>query len=574
MSTASPSSDQQLDRAALAALYEETFKNLEEGTITEGRVVAVTKDKVVVDIGYKSECMIPNDQVSTEELQNIKVDDRFQVYIEECEDADGNLILSKEKADKMKIWEELEKLFNDGKSIDGKIVARIKGGMMVDIGVKAFLPGSQIDLHPVRDLDGLVGRTFPLKIIKINHRRGNVVVSRRVLLEETRDSKRKTTLSTLKEGQLIQGVVKNITDYGAFIDLGGIDGLLHITDMSWGRVGHPSEMFNIGDKVEVSVLKYDRETGRISLGLKQKSADPWTGVATKYAIGTRVRGRVVSLTDYGAFIELEPGVEGLVHVSVMSWTHEVRHPSRVVSIGDQVEAAVLNVDTASRKISLGMKQTAPNPWDMVEGKYAIGTRIEGKVKSLTDFGAFVGLEEGIDGLIHISDMSWTKHIKHPSELFKKGQKVEAVVLRIDKEKERLSLGYKQLKSDPWDDEIPSRFTVGDVAVGKVSKVADFGIFVELEGGVEGLIHISEAGLDQQAKLEEKFKLMDEVTAKIIKVDREERKIALSLRDHELDTDRRKVDEFHATQGALDQSLGRAAKQNRKPRQGEDDNEVR
>ncbi|HLA61126.1 MAG TPA: 30S ribosomal protein S1 [Nitrospiraceae bacterium] len=570
MSTVSPSSDQQLDRAALAALYEETFKNLEEGTITEGRVVAVTKDKVVVDIGYKSEGMIPNDQFSTEELQNIKVGDRLQVYIEECEDADGNLVLSKEKADKMKIWEELEKLFNDGKSIDGKIVARIKGGMMVDIGVKAFLPGSQIDLHPVRDLDGLVGRTFPLKIIKINHRRGNVVVSRRVLLEETRDSKRKTTLSTLKEGQLIQGVVKNITDYGAFIDLGGIDGLLHITDMSWGRVGHPSEMFNMGDKVEVSVLKYDRETGRISLGLKQKSADPWTGVASKYAIGTRVRGRVVSLTDYGAFIELEPGVEGLVHVSVMSWTHEVRHPSRVVSIGDQVEAAVLNVDPASRKISLGMKQTAPNPWDMVEGKYAIGTRIEGKVKSLTDFGAFVGLEEGIDGLIHISDMSWTKHIKHPSELFKKGQKVEAVVLRIDKEKERLSLGYKQLRNDPWDDEIPNRYAVGDVAVGKVTKVADFGIFVELDGGVEGLIHISEAGLDPQAKLEEKFKLQDEVTAKIIKVDREERKIALSLRDHQMDSDRRKVDEYHATQGALDQSLGRAAKQNRKRGQAEDD----
>ena len=570
MSTVSPSSDQQLDRAALAALYEETFKNLEEGTITEGRVVAVTKDKVIVDIGYKSEGMIPNDQFSTEELQNIKVGDRFQVYIEECEDADGNLVLSKEKADKMKIWEELEKLFNDGKSIDGKIVARIKGGMMVDIGVKAFLPGSQIDLHPVRDLDGLVGRTFPLKIIKINHRRGNVVVSRRVLLEETRDSKRKTTLSTLKEGQLIQGVVKNITDYGAFIDLGGIDGLLHITDMSWGRVGHPSEMFNIGDKVEVSVLKYDRETGRISLGLKQKSADPWTGVASKYAIGTRVRGRVVSLTDYGAFIELEPGVEGLVHVSVMSWTHEVRHPSRVVSIGDQVEAAVLNVDPASRKISLGMKQTAPNPWDMVEGKYAIGTRIEGKVKSLTDFGAFVGLEEGIDGLIHISDMSWTKHIKHPSELFKKGQKVEAVVLRIDKEKERLSLGYKQLKSDPWEDEIPGRYGVGDVAVGKVSKVADFGIFVELDGGVEGLIHISEAGLDPQAKLEEKFKIMDEVTAKIIKVDRDERKIALSLRDHQMDSDRRKVDEYHATQGALDQSLGRAAKQNRKRDHAEDE----
>ena len=570
MSMVSKSNEQQLDREALAALYEETFKNLEEGTITEGRVVALTKDKVVVDIGYKSEGMIPSDQFSSEDLQNIKIGDRIQVYIEECEDADGNLVLSKEKADKMKIWEELETLYKEEKSIDGKVVSRIKGGMMVDIGVKAFLPGSQIDLHPVRDLDGLVGRTFPMKIIKINHRRGNVVVSRRVLLEETRDKKRQTTLATLKEGQLIQGMVKNITDYGAFIDLGGIDGLLHITDMSWGRVGHPSEMFNVGDRVEVSVLKYDRETGRISLGLKQKSADPWTNVAGKYPIGTRAKGRVVSLTDYGAFVELEPGVEGLVHVSEMSWTHEVRHPSRVVAIGDQVEAAVLNVDPASRKISLGMKQTAPNPWDMVEGKYPIGTRIEGKVKSLTDFGAFIGLDEGIDGLIHISDMSWTKHIKHPSEIFKKGQKVDAVVLRIDKEKERLSLGYKQLGRDPWDDEIPNRYRVGDSTSGKVTKMADFGIFVELEGGVEGLIHISEAGLDQSGKLEEKFKLQDEVTAKIIKVDREERKIALSLRDHQLDSERRHVDEYHASQGAPDQSLGRAAKQSRKRGSADDE----
>ncbi len=569
MSTASTGSDAQLDRAALAALYEETFKNLEEGTITEGRVVALTKDKVVVDIGYKSEGMIPSDQFSPEDLQNIKVGDAIQVYIEECEDQDGNLVLSKEKADKMKIWEELEKLFKDEKSIDGKIISRIKGGMMVDIGVKAFLPGSQIDLHPVRDLDGLVGKTFPLKIIKINHRRGNVVVSRRVLLEETRDKKRQTTLANLKEGQLIQGMVKNITDYGAFIDLGGIDGLLHITDMSWGRVGHPSEMFTVGDRVEVTVLKYDRETGRISLGLKQKSADPWTNVAGKYPIGTRVRGRVVSLTDYGAFIELEPGVEGLVHVSEMSWTHEVRHPSRVVAVGDQVEAAVLNVDPGSRKISLGMKQTAPNPWDMIESKYPVGTKIEGKVKSLTDFGAFIGLEEGIDGLIHISDMSWTKHIKHPSELFKKAQKVDAVVLRIDKEKERLSLGYKQLARDPWDDEIPARYHVGDSVTGKVSKIADFGIFIELEGGVEGLIHVSEAALEGAAKLEEKYKLQDDVTAKIIKVDREERKIALSLREHQSDADRRQVDEYHAAQGGLDQSLGRAAKQSRKKSQSDD-----
>jgi small subunit ribosomal protein S1 len=569
MSTVSKDSEVQLDRETLAALYEETFRNLEEGTITEGRVVALTKDKVVVDIGYKSEGVIPGDQFSAEEIQNLKVGDRLQVYIEECEDSDGNLVLSKEKADKMKIWEELEKLYKDEKSIEGKIISRIKGGMMVDIGVKAFLPGSQIDLHPVRDLDGLVGKTFPLKIIKINHRRGNVVVSRRVLLEETRDKKRQTTLANLKEGQLIQGMVKNITDYGSFIDLGGIDGLLHITDMSWGRVGHPSELFTVGDKVEVTVLKYDRETGRISLGLKQKSADPWTNVAGKYPIGTRVRGRVVSLTDYGAFVELEPGVEGLVHVSEMSWTHEVRHPSRVVAVGDQVEAAVLNVDPASRKISLGMKQTAPNPWDMIESKYPIGTRIEGKVKSLTDFGAFIGLEEGIDGLIHISDMSWTKHIKHPSELFKKAQKVEAIVLRIDKEKERLSLGYKQLSRDPWEDAIPAQYHVGDSVAGKISKIADFGIFIELDGGVEGLIHISETGVEPQAKLEEKFKLQDGVTAKIIKVDREERKIALSLRDHQLDSDRKQVDEYHSSQGVPDQSFGRAAKQNRKRSQSDD-----
>ncbi|MGQ0810655.1 MAG: 30S ribosomal protein S1 [Nitrospiraceae bacterium] len=563
MNIVSTQKGQQLDRTALAALYEETFRNFEEGTIIEGCVVALGKDKVVVDIGYKSEGMISIDQFSNEEMHNLKIGDRLQVYIEECEDAEGNLVLSKEKADKMKIWEELEQLHKEEKSVEGKIISRIKGGMMVDIGVKAFLPGSQIDLHPVRDLDGLVGRTFPLKIIKLNHRRGNVVVSRRVLLEETRDKKRKTTLSTLKEGQLIQGTVKNITDYGAFIDLGGIDGLLHITDMSWGRVGHPSELFVVGDKVEVSVLKYDRETGRISLGLKQKSADPWTNVASKYPIGTRVRGRVVSLTDYGAFVELEPGVEGLVHVSEMSWTHEVRHPSRVVSVGDQVEAAVLNVDPANRKISLGMKQTAPNPWDMVETKYPSGARIEGKVKSLTDFGAFIGLEEGIDGLIHISDMSWTKHVKHPSEIFKKGQKVDAVVLRIDKEKERLSLGYKQLTRDPWEDEIPSRYRVGDSTAGKVTKVADFGIFVELDGGVEGLIHISEVGLEPQAKMEERFKLQDEVSAKIIKVDREERKIALSLRDHQLDTERRQVDDYHASQGAVDQSLGRVAQKGRK-----------
>jgi small subunit ribosomal protein S1 len=549
---------EKIDRETLAALYDETFKNIEEGTITEGRVIDIQRDRVVVDIGYKSEGMIPVDQFSQEELETLAVNDPVQVYIEQCEDSDGNLMLSKEKADKMKVWEDLEVAHNEETQVEGKVISRIKGGMIVDIGVKAFLPGSQIDLTPVRDLDGLVGKTYSFKIIKINHRRGNVVVSRRALLEETRDKRRQTTLSTLSEGQLIEGTVKNITDYGAFLDLGGIDGLLHITDISWGRVGHPSDMFSIGERVEVLVLKYDRETGRISLGVKQKSADPWTKVEEKYPARSRVKGKVVSLTDYGAFVELEPGVEGLVHVSEMSWTHEVRHPSKVVSVGDEIEAQVLHVDQHSRKISLGMKQTAPNPWDIIEEKYPEGTQIEGKVKSVTDFGAFVGLDEGVDGLIHISDMSWIKHIKHPSELFKKGQSVNAVILKIDKDKERLSLGYKQLIPDPWVSEIPQRYHVGENATGHVSKAADFGVFVELEGGVEGLIHVSEIGPEMQENLEEKFPIGQEIVAKIVKVDCEDRKIALSLWEHLKDKEQNEVEEFNSSQGTVDQSLGRVA----------------
>jgi small subunit ribosomal protein S1 len=510
-----------------------------------------------VDIGYKSEGMIPMNQFLPDELPTLAEGDVFQVYIEQREDSEGNLVLSKEKADKMKIWEELEVSHNEEKEVQGKVISRIKGGLMVDIGVKAFLPGSQIDLTPVRDLDGLVGKTFSFKIIKINHRRGNVVISRRALLEETRDKKRQTTLATLAEGQLIEGTVKNITDYGAFLDLGGIDGLLHITDISWGRVGHPSDMFSVGDRLGVLVLKYDKETGRISLGLKQKTADPWMEIASKYPEGTRVAGKVVSLTDYGAFVELEPGVEGLVHVSEMSWTHEVRHPSRVVTVGDVIDAQVLHVDQQGRKISLGMKQTAPNPWDIIQSRYPVGTRIEGKVKSVTDFGAFVGLDEGIDGLIHISDMSWTKHIKHPSELFKKAQRVEAIILRIDKEKERLSLGYKQLTSDPWETEIPSRYQVGGTTTGTIAKIADFGVFVELEGDVEGLIHISETGQDRQGKLEELFKIGEPITAKVVKVDCEERKIALSVRELSQDSDSTNLEAFNSSQSDIDQSLGRA-----------------
>ena len=557
------------DKAAMASMYEQTFQNFEEGSVIEGTVVSVKKDKVVVDIGYKSEGIISAEEFSTQELAEVTPGARLLVYIQEREDSDGNLVLSKEKADKMKVWVDLEKIFKEESIVEGKIISRIKGGMMVDIGVKAFLPGSQIDLHPIRDPEQLIGKSFPMKIIKINQRRGNVVVSRRLLLEESRDQRRQRTLANLTEGQLVHGTVKNITDYGAFVDLGGIDGLLHITDMSWGRIGHPSEIFMVGDRIEVMILKYDRETGRVSLGLKQKGADPWTGVAAKYPAGTRINGRVVSLTDYGAFIELEPGVEGLVHVSEMTWSHEVRHPSKIVSVGAQVDAQVLNVDESARKISLGMKQVAPNPWDLVETKYPVGTRIEGKVKSLTDFGAFIGLDEGVDGLIHISDMSWTKHVKHPSEIFKKGQAVEVVVLKIDKEKERLSLGYKQLTSDPWEQEIPDKHQVGNTTRGKITKLTDFGIFVELAAGVEGLIHVSETGLDPAVRMEDRFKIGEDIDAKIIKVDRDERKIALSLREHHRDGERQQMQDFHASQGKVDQSLGRAARKSKK-HEGEDE----
>jgi len=519
------------------ALYEESFKNLKEGGVVEGTVVAIQQAGVVVDIGYKSEGLIPAGEFSSNEIAALKVGERIQVYLEEREDNEGNLILSKEKAAKMKVWEVLEKSFEKAEVVEGKMVSKVKGGMMVDIGVKAFLPGSQIDLHPVRDLDSLVGKTFPMKIIKMNHRRGNIVVSRRVLLEESRDKKRRAAMATLEDGQLIDGMVKNITEYGAFIDLGGIDGLLHITDMSWGRVNHPSEVLSVGDRIGVVVLKYDKETGRVSLGLKQKTPDPWGRVEEKYPVGTRVKGKIVSITDYGAFVELEAGIEGLVHISEMSWSHEVRHPSKLVSVGDHVEVVVLMVDRENRKISLGMKQVTPNPWSAVEAKYPVGSRITGKIKGLTDFGAFVGLEEGIDGLIHISDMSWTKRLTHPSELFKKGQPVEAVVLKVDKEKERLSLGFKQLQSDPWETGIAEKYHVGDVVKCRIVKVTDFGVFVELEDGVEGLIHVSETGIEPSSRIGDAMQVNDVIRAQIIKMDLPERKIALSIKAYKSEQER-------------------------------------
>ena len=540
----------------MSRLYDESFKSVEEGSVVRGRVIQIRQDGVVVDVGYKSEGIIPIEEISREELAKIKTGDEIEVYLEEREDSEGNIVLSKEKADKIKIWEQIEEACNQDMTVTGRVVARIKGGMTVDInGVKGFLPGSQVDLRPVRNLDSLIGQTFELKVLKVNQRRGNIVLSRRALLEAVRDKKKAETLSTLQEGSVIDGVVKNITEYGAFIDLGGIDGLLHITDMSWGRVSHPSEVFAVSDRVKVMVLKYDRENEKVSLGLKQLTSDPWTTADKKYPVGSRVRGKVVSLTDYGAFVELEEGIEGLVHVSEMSWTQKVRHPSKVVAMGDIIEAVVLSIDKDSKRISLGMKQVEPNPWDVIAEKYPVGSRIEGRVRNLTDFGAFVGLDEGIDGLIHISDISWTKHLKHPSEVLKKGQKVEAVVLSVDKDKERLSLGLKQLDQDPWDGDIPSRFRVGDVVTCKVIKITDFGVFVELEGGVEGLIHISEIDKDPHAKVEALLKLDDEVTAKIIKVDTSDRKIGLSIRAFKKEQDKGEQEGFKSSQDKFDNSLG-------------------
>jgi small subunit ribosomal protein S1 len=457
-----------------------------------------------------------------------KVGEEIEVYLESKEDNEGLIVLSKDKADKIKVWDQISKAHDSGTPVEGRVAEVVKGGLAVDVGVRAFLPGSQVDLRPVKNLGAMVGQTIRAKVIKLNRRRGNVVLSRRAMLEEEREEKKKHTLSVLSEGMVLTGTVKNLTDYGAFIDLGGIDGLLHVTDMSWGRVGHPSEIFQIGDQVEVVVLHFDRETGRVSLGYKQKSSDPWANVDDRYPVGGKVNGRIVSLTNYGAFVELEPGVEGLVHVSEMSWTKRVKHPSKLVSIGDVVEGVVLDVDEHNRKISLGMKQIEPNPWSVIEEKYPIGTRVAGTIRNITNFGVFVGLEEGVDGLVHVSDISWTEQIKHPSEKFNKGDEVEAVVLKIDRENEKFSLGIKQLTANPWDG-IKRKYPVGSEITGEVTNVTDFGAFVKLEEGIEGLIYSSELGHEKVDKPSDVISAGQTVTALVTKVDPVDQKISLSIR---------------------------------------------
>jgi small subunit ribosomal protein S1 len=537
---AEPGDQPETDPAEYAKLldfYDSSFRNLAEGEVVKGTVLKVTDSEVVVDVGYKSEGIIGVQEFLDENGQvTVQPGDIVDVLLERTEDRDGYVVLSREKAEKMKIWDDVEKAYLDKKVVIGRVIERIKGGLAVDIGVRAFLPGSQVDVRPVRNLDALRGQELRMRVIKVNKKRGNIVLSRKVLLEEENTEKKKHTLETLAEGKLLRGVVKNITDYGAFIDLGGIDGLLHITDMSWGRVGHPSELFKVNDEIDVIVLKYDAATERVSLGYKQLSADPWSAVAERYPVGMRVGGRVVSLTDYGAFIELEAGVEGLIHVSEMSWSKRVKHPSKLLNVGDTVDAMVLGLDPQARRISLGLKQIGSNPWQELADRYPVGARIIGKVRNLTEFGAFVEVEEDIDGLIHISDMSWSKRVKHPSEVLKKGDKVEAIVLNIDAENQRLSLGLKQLATDIWD-EFFSRRQVGDTVEGKVVRLTNFGAFVELAEGIEGLIHVSE--FDESQAGGEKIDLQVDSTypMKVIKLSPGERKIGLSIRALRVDQER-------------------------------------
>jgi small subunit ribosomal protein S1 len=538
--------------------FEELLKDYEQGgfelkrnDVVEGTIVQVNPDSVVVDVGYKSEGVIPLKEFADESgAINVNVGDVYDVLFGGGESDSGLIVLSKEKADRQKIWNSLE----EGAVVEGRIVSRIKGGLSVDIGVTAFLPGSQVDLRPVRNLDKVIGESFDFKIIKLNKRRGNIVLSRRVLLEAEREGQRNETLETLAEDQVVDGVVKNLTDYGAFIDLGGIDGLLHITDMSWGRVKHPSDILAVGDKIKVKVLKFDREKERVSLGLKQITPDPWLDVASKYPIETKVTGKVVSLTDYGAFIELEEGVEGLIHVSEMSWTKRVKHPNKVLSIGDEVESIVLALDVDNRRISLGLKQIEPNPWDVIGEKFPIGTIIEGQVKNITDFGIFVGVDEGIDGLVHISDLSWTKRIKHPSDEFNKGDLVKAVVLNIDRENERFSLGLKQLSSDPWES-VSSRYPRGSIVRGKVTSITDFGIFVELEEGIEGLIHVSELSKEKVESPKDFAQVGDELEAAVLQIDTVDRKIALSVKNLDVQKEKAEVNEFMGAQKNATSNLG-------------------
>jgi small subunit ribosomal protein S1 len=517
----------------LLDMYDRKMSNFAEGDIIRGRVLKVLGAEVVIDIGYKSEGVLPVHEVTGYDGKiTVKPGDELDVFIERLENNSGYIVLSREKAERMLVWDRIEAAFKADEPIAGRVIERVKGGLAVDVGgVKAFLPGSLIDTKPVKNLDALRGHEYKFKIVSFDKKRNNVVLSRRAIVEVEQAAAKADTFSRLQEGQHTHGVVKNITDYGVFVDLGGVDGLLHITDVSWGRVNHPSEYFNVGDEIEVVVLKFDPTAERVSLGYKQKSQDPWTDVVQRYPLGSKVHGRVVSLTDYGAFIELEEGVEGLIHVSEMSWTKKVRNPSKLLAMGTEVDAVVTDVNVQNRRISLSLKALEQNPWDTIAERYPIGAVVTGKVRNLTDFGAFVEVEDGIDGLIHISDMSWNRRLKHPNEVLKKGDAVQARVISVDAENQRLSLSIKEFLPNEWDNFAKSH-NVGDELIGTIAKITDFGLFIRVADGVEGLAHISEISRDPKAKLDKTFHVGEAVRTKIIKIDWTDKKIGLSTRDVE------------------------------------------
>ena len=533
----------------LAELIDSKFRELREGSIVTGTIQEIRPQVVLVDIGYKSEGAI---SISEFEDEEIEVGDQIEVLLERLENDEGIVVLSKEKAAHKQNWDKIVGVYRDGGLVKGKVKSVVKGGLMVNVGVEAFLPGSQVDIIPPRDLNEYVGKVYEFKIVKVNDDRKNIVLSRREVIEAERADQRQRFLETVKEGDKVEGIVKNITDFGAFVDLRGMDGLLHITDMSWGRVNHPSEMLHIGQSLEVVILEVDREKERVSLGLKQMTDNPWADIERKYPINSHVKGRVTKLLPYGAFVELEKGVEGLVHVSELSWVKRITRPSDVLKLDQEIEAVVLSISVKEQKISLGVRQLEDNPWADIESRFPIGTVIKGQVRNLTPYGAFVGLEEGIDGMIHVSDMSWTRKINHPSEVLKKGDEVEAIVLEIKKEDQRVSLGIKQLESDPWES-INYRFKVGDMVTGQVAKIASFGAFVNLDGDIDGLIHISQLSEDHVERVKDVIKVGDEITARVIKVDSIERRIGLSIKAVNYDTEqlRRETASFEALRPSSD-----------------------
>ncbi|MDB5037310.1 MAG: ribosomal protein [Bacteriovoracaceae bacterium] len=539
----------------LKAVYEKE-KKFKAGEVVPGRVISVTKEHVLVDIGFKAEGIIEIEQFGKDSDGKFQVQagDELLVYIEAVEDDNGNLILSKEKADRYKIWDEIAEVYEKGAIIEGTVVDKVKGGLVVDIGVKAFLPGSQIGLLPVKDLDSFAHQTIKCKIVKFNKRRGNIVLSRRAVMEQERDSRKSEILSTIEEGQNVEGIIKNVTDYGVFIDLGGMDGLLHVTDISWGRAENPQKMFRIGDPIKVKILKYDREKQRVSLGLKQLSEDPWSSVALKFPPGSVVKGKVVSLTNYGAFISLEEGVEGLIHVSEMSWNKKVKNPNKLLTVGQEVESKVLEVDAENKKISLGLKQLEANPWESLVYKYPIGSTVKGTVSNITDFGIFVTVEDGIDGLIHISDLSWTGKIKNPGELYTRGQEIDAKVLHIDVDHEKFSLGTKQLTPDPWE-KADKRFAPGTQVNGKIVRITDFGAFVEVAPDLEGLIHISEISEDKIESVSSILSEGQEVQAEVINIDMRERKLSLSIKSLKRREGKQEMKKYLGGEESLSSTLG-------------------